>query len=284
MAQTTLDHMVRANRGRNKKAKKRSGAVHRLPPELQAVLDAEKSKLDSSPSLPEIEPETEFFEEGEENNETEVENSAEEEMDSDVVVEEVELNATVDEEGHDSLPSQLVASETSTPSPSSEFKTLVQHRVIDDLRQSRPTATIPLDRIDYVHPDDNYRPGTLMLELPAEVRGAYAAARTNQKQPLREYLVQRLARCQAHTADKPIYVGDYVRQNLERIANRNFDSDTEILEWIIGSTGLSLGRMNLRVDPNLIERALARKDADQTDSECLSEYLTAGIEIKTGMR
>lgn len=132
--------------------------------------------------------------------------------------------------------------------------------------------------------DDTAIPGVISIVLDAPVRARYAASK-RPDQTLRAYLVERLVRCQHHTAEKPIYINDRIRREMERISNRNFDNAEELLGWMMMTlSAIHWEDIPLRIEPELIERAENRRPPEQTIGECLSEYLTAGIEIKTGMR
>jgi hypothetical protein len=131
-------------------------------------------------------------------------------------------------------------------------------------------------------------PGVISLSIPPPLRAQYASAKDRANlgsTPLRDYIASRLAACATHTAEKPLYFDDRARRVLERLAHRNFDTAEEVVGWLtINFSGVNVNDTPLSVEPELIARALARKDVDQSDSECLSEYLTLGIEIKTGLR
>lgn len=131
-------------------------------------------------------------------------------------------------------------------------------------------------------------PGTVTITLPLPIRLAYSFAKQQAGQhstPLRDYLSMRVAQCADHNAEKPIYLNDRHRRAIEQAAHRNFDTAEELVGWVITIlSGINVNDTTLSVEPELIARALYRKEPGQSDGECLSEYLTAGIEIKTGMR
>lgn len=131
---------------------------------------------------------------------------------------------------------------------------------------------------------DTHIPGIISLVLPQPVIAEYAAQKKDDSLPLRDFLAQRLINCRKHTAEKPLYANDQCRRELERIANRNFDSAEELLGWLLTTNAIHLGDVPLHLDGDLLDRVKFRMDADQSLGEALSEYLTAGIEIKTGMR
>lgn len=285
-----LGYMVKANKGRNahlkgkgkstgasasarqpqSAPKRRSIGIGRkrgkaqkqyVPPEMQME---QMEQIDQDQSLDVLPDELEF----------DVEEMLEE------VTEEVTDGGSVGEVGDEEV--DVVEKEATV----NEEVVAVSSPIQPERRFYRPASPIQR-RLTRVSTDavenDTSLPGSVTLMIPAPVRAEYAA-RKNPQQPLREYLVERLAKCQDHTASKPIYIDDEVRQELERLSGRNMDTAEDLLGWCMYISTLRLGALKLNVDTDLIARALFRKDADQTDGECLSEYLSAGIEIKTGMR
>lgn len=264
-----LDRLVEANR-RGKKANARSntkptvrtrtGARRVLPPEQRVITTAtaQIEEIEELELTPDFEPESWPEPDPEDYADQEHQVSAETLVSTEISV----------EENPQGLVDPILR----------QVQQEALNRGLEQLRRA------PIQTRTSIPEYDTSLPGIVSLAMSADLRSQYAAAKQVANQPLREYLVERLTRCADHTASKPLYINDSIRQAIERIANRNFDTGEELLDWMVGTTGLTLGKHQLRTDPDLIARALDRKDPDQTDGECLSEYLTYGIEVKTGMR
>lgn len=163
------------------------------------------------------------------------------------------------------------------PVPSPAVQTKVAPRTLGPL----PRATVSND--GDIGVADAQIPGIISLVLPQLIRAKYAAAKEPHV-PLRQYLADRLVKCQNHSDDKYLYLGEAIVRKIEQLAHRDFGSGEELLGWLLTSSSVRVGHMDLDVEPELMDRVEARMGPDQTLAEALSEYLTYGIEVKTGMR
>jgi hypothetical protein len=272
-----LDQMVKVNRGRNKHLKKsKSRAVLEPPPEPVNKPTRKKRRVRLQHLPPELQtskPEVEH-----ENAGVGVGVGVGADVGVDVRVDvgdELEIDVETELE--------VLDNEEFNDSPSYAPLELSEPSYTPELRR-RILSTPPVSRTrtpEYEY--DTSIPGTVLLDMSASLRGAYAAEKPPD-QPLRSYLVERLEKCREHTSDKSLYLTEYDLQYLSRKSGRNFDTVAELMQWIDDLSSLNVSGVGLRLDTDLLDRVVSRKDPDQSIGDCLSEYLAAGIEIKTGMR
>lgn len=267
-----LDRLVEANRGRGKSLRRKVTKQY-LPPEAATAVvdvDFDTASVDDdiaesvSSSLPP-------------NPEQVTDDSSPEELLDDLVREsgndEGEGEGDPEDSAVSSPPLAVVASEKPVQKPILKADPRFHRPAHAPIR---PSTTRPTSQ-------DQIGAGQIVLDIPTPVLQNFAS----QKKPgqsLREVMLSRLTACQNHTSAKPLYLTDALRRKVEQFAQRDFTSAEEFVGWLISSLDIFIGSEGLTIEPYLIQRAIDRKPPEQTLGEYLSEMLTLGIEIKTGIR
>lgn len=310
-----LDRLVSANRGKNKgKIKKAVPApapvrvssrsavnpstttAHSTRPQPQPQTDKERSlaRMHRKVTRPELQIDTiekiELEEQDREFDEFNESSAEEMEFEPETLPEESESEDSEDEnenesdEGEGESDTDEIDEEPVLPTPPSPVPPKPNpDRPPLASRPVVPPSTPPRHRPVAVSQSGDSAPGQIVVSLELPLRVVYDSHRPPNV-PLRQYLVDRLIRCQDHHDERSMYINGRILREIERVTGRNFDSGEALLGWLLTSAAIHYGDLPLHVEPELIERAEARRDADQSLADVLSEYLTAGIEIKTGMR
>jgi hypothetical protein len=142
--------------------------------------------------------------------------------------------------------------------PSSERTVIVQHR-----------------------PESKTR---ITLELNTSLADLYEEQGIARGLTLEDILMERLHRCQSHTATKPLYMNDAQRAKLEEALGHNFTSVEQAIAQIITATTLQVADVGVEIRPQLAARLATRVFRGETWEQVIQREVIRGLEAFCGMR
>jgi hypothetical protein len=94
---------------------------------------------------------------------------------------------------------------------------------------------------------------------------------------------QRLADCQTHNAQKPIYINDDYRRTIEKLLGVNLNTPRQLIESIERLVYVDVSGTTIRLPPPVLER-LRSRCFGRSLKEVVQEQVVEGLEEFAGMR
>jgi len=123
------------------------------------------------------------------------------------------------------------------------------------------------------------------LDLPANVLADYERQAADQHKPLEDVLAARLAQAVHWTAERPIYLSDVHRTEIEVILKRNINSPRHLVDAIRMAVSLRIDGAKIAFAPDLLRRLQGRHlDHSLSWTEYLTKLTTRLLEQHVGLR
>jgi len=121
------------------------------------------------------------------------------------------------------------------------------------------------------------------IQLPDAVFDRYDAEAARRGIPVEELFAQRLAHCQDHTAEKPLYFNDSERQTLERYLGRNVLNVSDTLVQIRNAMSVRVHKVIVPLETQLLAKLKSRAIRVPFE-EFLQTQVVQSLERYVGLR